>query len=128
LGLPEAKLLKKYFRDATDGVLLKSVEAGELLSAIDKSLAGEKYIQKKLQDTVFNNWLSPAIKRTNQKLTAREKEILQLIVEEYTSKEIADKLFIGHCTAETHRLNLIQKLGVKNTAGLVREAIQLQLI
>ncbi|MCR9014596.1 helix-turn-helix transcriptional regulator [Aquiflexum sp. XJ19-11] len=56
-------------------------------------------------------------------LTKREKEILQLIVEEYTTQEIANKLFISFCTVETHRLHLIQKMGVRNTAGLVREAV-----
>ena len=59
------------------------------------------------------------------KLTRREKEVLQLIVEEYTTKEIAEKLFISQCTAETHRLNIIHKLGVRNTAGVVREALRL---
>jgi len=57
-------------------------------------------------------------------LTPRENEVLQLIVEEHTINEIAKKLFISQCTVETHRVNLIHKLGVKNTAGLVRVAFE----
>lgn len=57
-------------------------------------------------------------------MTRREKEVLQLIMDEYTTREIASKLFISHCTVETHRINLIQKLGVKNTAGMVRVAFE----
>ena len=61
---------------------------------------------------------SPAV------LTKRESEVLKLIAEEFTNKEIADKLFISNRTVDAHRRNLFQKLGVKNTAGLVRFAIK----
>ena len=61
-------------------------------------------------------------------LTKREKEILQLVAEGLSNQEIADKLFISLRTVETHRLNLNQKLNVKNTAGLVKEAIKRGLI
>jgi DNA-binding CsgD family transcriptional regulator len=61
-------------------------------------------------------------------LTKREKEILKLIAEGLSSQEIADKLFISLRTVETHRLNLNQKLDVKNTAGLVKEAIKRGLV
>ena len=79
--------------------------------------------------TAFASWLTESApkKKTGCKLTQREQEVLQLIVDEFTTTEIAKKLFIGQCTVETHRIKLIQKLGVKNTAGLVREAVQRQL-
>jgi DNA-binding CsgD family transcriptional regulator len=68
-------------------------------------------------------------KRSNRggflpKLTKREKEIINLIVNEYTTSEIAEKLFISEKTVETHRKNLLQKLNVRNTAGLVRIAME----
>ena len=58
------------------------------------------------------------------KLTRREKEILQLIVDEKTTQEIADTLFLSVSTVETHRMNLISKLGVKNVAGLVKLTLE----
>ena len=74
----------------------------------------------------FSNWLCQdnTKKQTTMNLTPREQEVLKLIVEEYTTKEIAQKLFICPSTVETHRLKLIQKMGVKNTAGLVRIAVE----
>ncbi|HNM24362.1 MAG TPA: LuxR C-terminal-related transcriptional regulator, partial [Saprospiraceae bacterium] len=57
-------------------------------------------------------------------LTAREREVLQLICEEYTTQEIGEKLFISTRTAEGHRNNLLSKLGCRNAAGLVVYAIQ----
>ena len=61
-------------------------------------------------------------------LSQREKEILQLIVQEYTNQEIADKLFISLRTVENHRFSLLQKLDVKNAIGLARVALQLGLV
>lgn len=61
-------------------------------------------------------------------ITSREKEILQLICEEYTTGEIAEKLFISPRTVDGHRNNLLEKLGCKNVAGLVVYAIQHQLV
>lgn len=61
-------------------------------------------------------------------ITTREQEILQLICEQYTTSEIADKLFISPRTVDGHRNNLLEKLGCRNTAGLVVFAIQRQLV
>ncbi|MFN8282158.1 MAG: helix-turn-helix transcriptional regulator [Chitinophagales bacterium] len=61
-------------------------------------------------------------------LSMREKEVLKLICEEYTSKEIADKLFLSSLTVDTHRKNLIEKLGVKSSIGLVKYALLFDLL
>lgn len=63
-------------------------------------------------------------KKTGGKITRREAEVMKLIVEGYTSREIARMLFISPRTVETHRSNLMQKLNLRNTAGLVRYAIR----
>lgn len=60
----------------------------------------------------------------NPNITCREKEILQLIANEQTTKEIAKHLYISDHTVYTHRKNLLGKLGAKNTAGLVRKAFE----
>jgi DNA-binding CsgD family transcriptional regulator len=61
-------------------------------------------------------------------LTQREKDILQLIAEELTSQEIADRLFISHRTVENYRLGLMQKLDAKNMVGMIRKAMQMGLV
>jgi DNA-binding CsgD family transcriptional regulator len=61
-------------------------------------------------------------------LTRREKEVLELVADGLTNSEIAEKLFIGITTVDTHRKNLLVKFNVKNTASLIRKAAKLQMI
>ena len=60
-------------------------------------------------------------------ITTREKEIIHLIINEYSSKEIARKLYISITTVHSHRKNIRRKMGVKNVAGVVRKALQLEI-
>lgn len=64
----------------------------------------------------------------NTKLSTREKEVLHLLVYEYNTKEIANQLYISTHTVTTHRKNLISKMDVRNTAGLVRKAFEIGLM
>jgi DNA-binding CsgD family transcriptional regulator len=64
----------------------------------------------------------------NNLISGREQEVLSLIAYEFTSKEIAEKLVISNHTAISHRQNLIEKLGVRNTAGLIRRSFELGLL
>lgn len=92
---------------------------------------GFSYDQKVLGVIRENIMQKTKPKMTNPfgtELTEREKEILQLICEEYTTPEIAEKLFISPRTVDGHRNNLLQKLGCKNVAGLVVFALQHELI
>jgi DNA-binding NarL/FixJ family response regulator len=65
---------------------------------------------------------------TPKKLTSREKEILHFIINECSTQEIAEKLFLSPRTVENHRFNILQKLGAKNTVGLVKIALQMGLV
>lgn len=105
-----------------DGYLLKETSKEELVKAIHAIvLKNEKYLK------VPGNTLDAfAFKRTI--LSHREKEIIRLIAEEYTSEEIADKLFLSRGTIETHRKNIFFKLQVKNIAGLIKKAIYLGIV
>ncbi len=109
------------------GYLLKSSDPHILLKAIETVYSGKQFIDPVMKEMmleesiVVRNVDTPA-------LTLREKEMLELIVNEYTSQEIAEKLCLSNRTIENYRLNLQFKLGVKNTAGLVRKAIQLGLV
>ncbi len=117
--------IKNYFKQGVRGYLPKTSPATDILTALCTIAGDELYVPASL-NRVFTAWLTdqPRKKKPGNELTQREKEILHLIVEEHTTCEIARKLFISQCTVETHRLNLIQKLGVKNTAGLVRVAFE----
>jgi DNA-binding NarL/FixJ family response regulator len=113
-----------YYQQGIFGYLPKTSGRDDILEMIHSVKDGNVFISNTLLQCV-NSWTGTPIKKhINYQLTPREKEVLNLIVEEYSTKEIADKLFVCPCTIETHRLNLIQKLEVKNTAGLVRKAVQ----
>ncbi len=117
--------IKHYFKQGVRGYLPKASSALEIQLALSTVAKDELYVPASLNRT-FTTWLTdhPRKKKPGNELTQREREILFLIVEEHTTNEIARKLFISQCTVETHRINLIQKLGVKNTAGLVRVAFE----
>jgi DNA-binding NarL/FixJ family response regulator len=122
-NLEESHFVKQMIRNGAAGYLLKNVGQDILIKAIETVLDGKQYLDAQIQQNMLNEVLSGK-KRTSQGvlLTKREEEILALVAKEMTSQEIADKLFISLRTVQTHRLNLAQKLGVNNTAGLVNEA------
>ena len=117
--------IKNYFKQGIHAYLPKSAGPDEICAALASVAAGSLYVPPSL-NRAFTSWITDPMrkKKPGCELTQREKEVLSLIVEEHTTGEIAKKLFISYCTVETHRINLIQKLGVKNTAGLVRVAFE----
>jgi DNA-binding NarL/FixJ family response regulator len=125
---PSVPEVRKYFKLGISAYLPKTADAEEIEAALECLKGGKNYVPTTISKS-FTNWLTDPVHKIKPggKLTHREQEVLQLIVEEFTTYEIAQKLYICKCTVETHRNNLILKLGVKNTAGLVREAIQRQL-
>ena len=121
--------IKQILKNGAMGYLLKNTSKSELIEAIKEVINGNRYLPKKINDILLND----SIGHENSsffipKLTAREKEILALIIKEYTTDEIANELFVSAKTVESHRSNLIQKLGVKNSAGLVRVAFEKGLV
>ncbi len=113
--------IKKILQQGVMGYLLKDASPATIIAAIETVHAGNQFIQEELKQQLLSS-LSASSAR--QIVTRREKEILQLIVDEFTNQEIADKLFLSLRTVENHRNNLLQKLDVKNTAGLVKVAIK----
>lgn len=123
----DGSMIDKLIRNNVDGYVPKNAEKEELLEAIQTIVKGEKYfspeIKKAYTDTMFSN------KKSNEvELTKREKEVLKLIAEEFTTQEIAEKLFLSKHTIESYRKNLISKLQVKNLAGLTKHAIKIGLL
>lgn len=107
-------------QQGTLGYLLKDSSPETIVEAIRTVYAGEQFIQESIAKKLLSNVMGTEKKQ----LTKREKEILRMITEELTNQQIADKLFLSLRTVENHRNNLLQKLDVKNTAGLVKVAIQ----
>ena len=126
----DVSFIKQIIKNGAMGYLLKNTGKNELVTAIKTVLEGERYLPQNIQEMLLNESLGKASTSSFfiPKLTSREKEILDLIIKEYTTEEIAEKIFISVKTVESHRSNLIQKLGVKNSAGLVRVAFEKGLI
>jgi len=121
--------IKQIIKNGAMGYLLKNTDKKELTEAIKSVMDEKRYLPKKISDILLND--SIGIQNSNYfipKLTVREKEILNLIIQEFTTEEIAAKIFVSTKTVESHRSNLIQKLGVKNSAGLVRVAFEKGLV
>jgi DNA-binding NarL/FixJ family response regulator len=112
--------MKQMLQKGCLGYLLKDVSPEILVQAIETVYKGEQFLQEEFKVQLLNN-ISGLNKQ--QLMTRREKEILKLIAEENTNNEIATKLFLSLRTVENHRNNLLNKLNVKNTAGLVKIAI-----
>jgi len=126
-----AGYINKMIKAGTDGYLLKNTGKKELLTAIETVMRGERYFNKLVTDILVAGMQEVKKPKTSdfiQKLTRREKEVLQLVVDEYTTDEIAAKLFVSSTTVISHRKNLLRKLNAKNVAGLVRKAIEFRLI
>lgn len=131
-SLDAPAMVTSMLRRGCKGYLLKGAGPKMLVEAIETIHNGEEYIDPTLKEQLLQNVIRFKTDTQHQsvvpELTQREKEIIRLIAKEYTTKEISEQLFISYRTAENHRYNLIQKLDVKNTAGLVKVAIQLGLI
>ncbi|NJL74437.1 MAG: response regulator transcription factor [Saprospiraceae bacterium] len=93
-----------------------------------KGFSYNKFVLEVMHDNMAQRSKTKMATSFDIELTNREREILQLICEEYTSPEIAEKLYLSPRTVDGHRNNLLEKLGCKNVAGLVVYAIQHQLV
>lgn len=123
--------IRRMIEAGASGYILKSSGSEELEEAIQAVMNGDHYFGKDATDVILKDLVDSGGKRTaadSEELTDRELEILGLICEELTNKEIADKLYISTRTVDAHRRSLLQKTGARNTAGLVKYALQNKLI
>ncbi|MEM9361772.1 MAG: response regulator transcription factor [Bacteroidota bacterium] len=125
----ESSFIKNMLRSGAKSYLLKNTSREELITTIQTVYNGERYLPRTVENILLEDSLGyPKLRSSIPKLTRREKEILIYISEEHTNAEIAEKLFISIKTVESHRTNLLSKFGVKNTAGLVKSAMNAGLI
>jgi DNA-binding NarL/FixJ family response regulator len=129
----EESYVTEILRNGALGYILKNTGRVELVKAIETVNNGETYFSKDVTETIMGSLMKkPTVKKSSSflvpKISRREKEVLQLIIKEHTTQEIADQLFISLKTVESHRSSLISKLNVRNTAGLVRAALEHKLL
>ena len=114
------------------GYVLKSSVSDELIQAVRAIANGQSFLSGPISEIIIESAMNPHAAGQSgdplSSLSPREKEVLQLIAEEHTSGEIAKLLFISEKTVEKHRARLMEKLNVRNIAGLVRMAVKFRLV
>jgi len=120
----EQGLVKNLIEIGANGYLLKNSSREEVVNAIHQVSGGERYFSTEVTLSLLKTGDAGHNKSTTIHLTDRESEILTLIAEGFTNKEIGDQLFISHRTVDTHRTNLMKKLEVNNLAGLISFALK----
>jgi len=116
---------KRMLKNGAHGYLLKNTDKLEILEALKMVLSDELYIQKNIHKKLLNQVINRGVDNgLKPNLTRREKEVLQAISEELTTQQISEKLFISPKTVETHRMNIMSKLGAKNSVGIIKIAIE----
>ncbi|MFY0607289.1 MAG: response regulator transcription factor [Cyclobacteriaceae bacterium] len=122
----DGNYIVKCVREGAKGYLLKNTDEEELIEAIKRVNKGEKYFNKTVSEQMIGIM---ALEGSDPKrLSPKEQEVIKLISDGLTTKEIAAKLFVSTRTIETHRVNMMKKLGVKNSAELIKKATKLKII
>jgi len=119
----ESQYVTEALRAGIKGYVLKSQAADELVHAISEVCRGSIYLSPKISHTVVDAYLSKA-QVSADPLSGRERQVLQLVGEGKSSKDVATQLGISVKTAESHRARLMKKLNIHETASLVRYAIR----
>jgi DNA-binding NarL/FixJ family response regulator len=120
----QGSYVNKMIENGASGYVLKNADKEELLEAIHEVSKGKTYLSFEAGQALRKDSSATQIPL----LTRREKEILCLIAEGYTNPQIAEKIFLSPFTIDSHRKNLLAKLNVKNTASLIRLAVERKLI
>lgn len=129
----EESFVTEILNNGAMGYILKNTGREELLKAINTVLSGKSYFSEDVTETIMKGLMhqrtgAKKAEKEIPKISKREKEVLELIVKEHTTQEIANKLFISLKTVESHRSNLLAKMNARNTAGLVRIAMEHKLV
>ena len=126
----EIKLIKEVLNLGANGYLSKKCAGENIAVAVRKVYNGEQYFCDAVKDKMLTSFSSNGATDNEpvKNITKRELEILQLVVKEFTTKEISEQLTISINTIDTHRKNIMRKLEVKNTIGLVKYAIKHDLV
>lgn len=120
-----AQAIKEAIMAEADGYILKNSGREELLTALYRIINEGTYFSQDIVPIIYNQYQKQKVQdEALSQLSPREKEVLKLIVNENTSEEIAEKLFISKKTVDNHRQHLLEKCNCKSTVGLVKFAIK----
>lgn len=124
----DISFIKRMLKNGAHGYLLKNTDKLELITAITTVLSGELFLQKDIHKKLLSQTPTTSDNGLKPNLTRREHDVLVAISEELTTQEISEKLFISPKTVETHRMNIMSKLGAKNSVGIIKIAIEKELL
>ena len=128
-SMDSALVIRNLLQSGARGYLLKTTNQPVIAQAIRAVHQGEIFLSEEVKNLLANSLLHHKTNLGfNRDLSERELQILQLIYEEHTSQEIADKIHLSVRTVENYRLGLLQKLDAKNMAGLIKKAILMGLV
>ena len=116
--------IRQMLKAGVKGYLIKDSGLDELQNAIVVVLNGGIYYSPKAHQVVMESLIPGPKKKSSASLSKRENEILYLLFQEFSNREIAEKLFISSRTVETHKRNIMEKTGARNLAGLVKYAMR----
>ena len=120
----EREYVRRALKAGAAGYVVKRSAAKEVVDAIRAVHAGQRYLSPRVADVVLDDYAGEERDDPLARLSAREREVLQLLAEGHTSAQIAERLSLSQKTVETYRARLVEKLGIRDVAGLVRFAIQ----
>ena len=126
--LNDSQYAVEAFKAGAMGYVLKSSDPDEVIIAVERIMKGQQFTSPEVTESMLGDFVEMVRREPGKDrrdpLSGREKEVLTLIAEGSTNKEIAARLFISVSTVKTHRVNIMKKLKIKDTAGLVKTAIR----
>jgi DNA-binding NarL/FixJ family response regulator len=124
----DREYVRRALKAGAAGYVVKRSAAKEVVDAIRAVHAGQRYLSPRVADVVLDDYAGDGADDLLAKLSQREREVLQLLAEGHTGAQIAERLSLSQKTVETYRARLVEKLGIRDVAGLVRFAIQRGLV
>ncbi len=124
----DPEYVRRALKAGALGYVVKRSAAKEVVDAIRAVHSGQRYLSPKVADVLVDTRATEGKEDLLSRLSAREREVLQLLAEGRTGAQIAERLSLSQKTVETYRARLVEKLGIRDVAGLVRFAIQKGLV
>ena len=120
----DSDLAAEAFRAGASGYLLKRTATAELATAIREVIAGRSYVTPLVTAGLVGSFMQPQDKKPLHQLTPRQREVLQLLAEGYSMKQVADMLNVTPRTVQFHKYSMMQQLGIKSSAELIQFAVR----